>query len=183
MPHRRAEFRVSSSAFPEMGGAHRIAPAPPWHVHPAPLADGTPKRSHPRVGRRCPEEAAPLSLPVWPAASADRFRQGSTRRHVARATWHRPTRDRHHRRSGVAARPTVPRRSRCARPFGLQPPECLDTHTHKHTDKQARPTCADRPPRRCKSPNSSAELCSAPEILRFWTRGRHCWMHSLGPKS
>ena len=67
------------------------------------------------------------------------FLQAFTRRHVPRATCRRPTRDRHHSRSGVSARPSVPPRSRSDQPFGRCARKCLDTHTHRHTHKHQPP--------------------------------------------
>ena len=64
------------------------------------------------------------------------FLQAFTRRHVPRATCRRPTRDRHHCRSGVSARPSVPPRSRSDQPIGRYSRKCLDTHTHTHTHTQ-----------------------------------------------
>ena len=61
------------------------------------------------------------------------FSQAFTRRHVPRVTCRRPTRDRHHCRSGVSARPSVPPRSRSDQLIGRYSRKCLDTHTHTHT--------------------------------------------------
>ena len=52
---------------------------------------------------------------------------------MPRATCRRPTRDRHHSRSGVSVRPSVPPRSRSEQPFGRHARKCLDTQTHTHT--------------------------------------------------
>ena len=63
------------------------------------------------------------------------FLQAFTRRHVPRATCHRWTPDRYHRRSGVSGHRSVPAPSRSDQPFGRYSRKCLDTHTYIHTDK------------------------------------------------
>ena len=63
------------------------------------------------------------------------FLQAFTRRHVPRATCRWPTRDRHHRRSGVSAPSSMPLQSRSDQPFRRCARKCLDTHTHTQTDK------------------------------------------------
>ena len=62
------------------------------------------------------------------------FLQAFTRRHVPRATCRRSTPDRHHHRSGVPRRRSVPPRSRSDQPFGRYSRKCLDTHTDTLTN-------------------------------------------------
>ena len=64
------------------------------------------------------------------------------RRHVARGTWRRPTRDRHHHRSPGSVHRTVPPLSRLVKPFGRHVPKSLDTQT----DRQTRPGQLFSPP-------------------------------------
>ena len=59
---------------------------------------------------------------------------------MPRATCRQPTRDRHHPRSGVPARRSVPPRSRSDQPFGRCARKCLDTHTDRLTNT-SRPRC------------------------------------------
>ena len=58
---------------------------------------------------------------------------------MPRATYRRSTRDRHHSRSGVSVRPSVPPRSRSDQPFGRYARKCLNTHTHRQTHKHQPP--------------------------------------------
>ena len=51
---------------------------------------------------------------------------------------------RHHHRSGVSARPSVPPRSRSDQPFGRYVRKCLNKHTHTLTNT-SRPTFFQRP--------------------------------------
>ena len=110
------------------------------------------------------------------------FLQAFTRRHVPRATCRRPTRDRHHSRSGVSARPSVPPRSRSDQPFGRCARKCLDTHTDTLTNT-IRPTFFS-PTHRRKS--SFIRTCYAkalaPSILYDFGLEAGIAKHCLGVK-
>ena len=127
--HQCAKLSVASLPFPEIRGALVKNVIRLWHVQHAPLWDGNPKGSRFTVGAMYPVNETPVPPPVWPVAVTTYFMQCFARRHVARATWRRPTRDRHHRRSEESPRRTVPPTSRSVQPFGLQMPKSLDTQT------------------------------------------------------
>ena len=111
------------------------------------------------------------------------FLQAFTRRHVPRATCRRSTPDRHHRRSGVPRRPSVPPRSRSDQPFGRYSRKCLDTHTHTHTHKH-QPPYFFSPTHRRKS--SFIRTCYAkalaPSILYDFGLEAGIAKHCLGAK-
>ena len=83
---------------------------------------------------------------------------------MPRATCRRPTRDRHQCRSGVSARRSVPPRSRSDQPFGRCARKCLDTHTHRQTDKHQPPNFFS-PTHRRKS--SFIRTCYAKALAPF----------------
>ena len=83
---------------------------------------------------------------------------------MPRATCRRSTRDRHHRRSGVSARPSVPPRSRSDQPFGRYSRKCLDTQTHTQTHKHQPPNFFS-PTHRRKS--SFIRTCYAKALAPF----------------
>ena len=89
---------------------------------------------------------------------------------AARAMCRRPTRDRHHRRSGVSARRSVPPRSRSDQPFWRCARKCLDTHTETHKHDPANFFSATH-----RRKSSFIRTCYGTFYsLRFWNRGRHC---------
>ena len=94
----------------------------------------TPKGSCTAVACICARRLGFLALFVWPAALPKKIGSCFTFWHVARATWHGSTRDRHHHRSGVPAHRMVPLPSRSDLPFDLQRSKCLNTHTHRLTN-------------------------------------------------
>ena len=103
---------------------------------------------------------------------------------MPRATCRRSTRDRHHRRSGVSARPSVPPRSRSDQPFGRYSRKCLDTQTHRQTDKHDPANFFSASHRR---KSSFIRTCYAkalpPFILYDFGLEAGIAKHCLGPKS
>ena len=142
--HPCTEFGVASSKFTFTGGSHVKKVFLPWRVQPAPLWNGNPKSTQVGMVHVRPASLRSAVPSVWPESACDFFLQAFTRRHVPRATCRRQTRDRHHSRSGVSARPSVPPRSRSDQPFGRCARKCLDTHTDTLTNT-IRPTFFRRP--------------------------------------
>ena len=153
-------------------------------MQPAPLWNGNPKSTQVGMVHVRPASLGSAVPSVWPVGACDFFLQAFTRRHVPRATCRRPTRDRHHSRSGVSARPSVPPRSRSDQPFGRCARKCLDTQTDTHTHKHD-PANFFSPTHRRKS--SFIRTCYAkalaPFILYDFGLEAGIAKHCLGPKS
>ena len=140
--HPCTEFGVASLKFTFTGGPHVKTASSPLA-----RAAGTPQERHPQwILSWCSTRV------TCEFGLSDSHRLTSRGAHkflvdlhaAARATCRRPTRDRHHPRSGVSARPSVPPRSRSDQPFGRYARKCLNTQTHRLTNT-SRPTFFQRP--------------------------------------
>ena len=131
--HPCTEFGVASSKFTFTGGPHVKTASP------LARAAGTPLERHPQwILSWCSTRVTcEFRICGAPRVTCRAVRKILVDLHAAaRATCHVPPADpnRHHRRSGVSARPSVPPRSRSDQPFGRYSRKCLDTQTdtYKH---------------------------------------------------
>ena len=143
----------------------------PWRVQLASHRNGTPNGFLSWYSTRVTCEFWVQWLPPFDPQGREKiFGSPFTGRHVPRATYRRSTRDRHHSRSGVSVRPSVPPRSRSDQPFRALFPEMLG-HTYTQTDKHQPPNFFS-PTHRRKS--SFIRTCYAKALapfysLRFWS--------------
>ena len=135
--HQCTEFGVASSKFTFIGGPHVKTASSPLA-----RAAGTPLERYPQwilrwYSTRVTCEFGFTGCPRLTPRGARKFLV--VLYGAARATCRRPTRNRHHCRSGVSARRSVPPRSRSDQPFGRYSRKCLDTQTDRLTNT-IRPT-------------------------------------------
>ena len=142
--HPCAEFGVASSKFTFTGGPHVKTASSSLARAGGTLHKWHPQRILSRYSTRVTCEFGFSGCPRLTPRGARIFLVDLSGRHVPRATCRRPTRDRHHCRSGVSARRSVPPRSRSDQPFGRYSRKCFETQTHRLTNT-IRPTFFQRP--------------------------------------
>ena len=127
-----------------------------------------------------PHSFSPICPLIWPATLSTTFFQGLAHCHVAPialrlapASFHRSSAS-----NGVSPVPIGP----AVFAPGAQMLGQTDTHTHTHTHTQTNsiePTFFSDPPGEISEHNNSTLNHWSHYIVRFWTRGRHCFMHWL----
>ena len=184
--HPCTEFGVASSKFTFTGGPHVKTASSPLA-----RAAGTPQKRHPQwiLSWYSTRETCEFGISGAPRVTCRAVRNFvASFQGAARATCRRPTRDRHHCRSGVSARPSVPPRSRSDQPCGRCARKCLDTHTHTHThthtDKHQPANFFSATHRRKSSfIRTCYAKALAPFILYDFGLEAGIAKHCLGPKS
>ena len=142
--HPCTEFGVASSKFTFTGGPHVKTSSSPLA-----RAAGTRQERHPQwILSWCSTcvicEFGFSDSPRLTSRGPQKFLVDLHAAARDTCTCHRSTRDRHHRRSGVSARPSVPPRSRSDQPSWRYSRKCLDTQTDTLTNT-IRPTFFQRP--------------------------------------
>ena len=140
-----AKFGVATTKIHKLAGSHVKKALPLWHELLVLLITGYPNEFCPAVVAIGPQSLSRIRPLVWPAALSATFLQGLAHSHVPRATCHQSLRDWHHRPSAVPGHRMLPPPSRSVKPFVLQVPKCLDTHTDTHTNT-IEPTFFNDPP-------------------------------------
>ena len=136
--HPCTEFGVASSKFTFTGGPHVKKSFPPLARAACAPLERQPQKHSSWGGTRVTCEFGIGGSLRSTCRCVRIFLQAFTRQHVPRATCHRWTPDRYHRRSGVSGHRSVPLPSRSDQPFGRYSRKCLDTHTYIHTYRQTR---------------------------------------------